>query len=126
MSKEAVENSVENSITSLLKQAIEKQSQSLTVQPLQPQNNHANDEKDLVLVPRHALSTLSSINHQSSYALQPLGGDFLGQILALTQGADDMDSRDMVTVMSVGAIVVMSMVMLFQSMTTAMLLKKLM
>ena len=50
-------------------------------------------------------------------------GVIFDQLSAFVQG-EEMDTRDMFAIMSIGAVMIMSMVMLFQSMTTTMLLKR--
>ena len=49
---------------------------------------------------------------------------FLNSFNALMQG-DEIETNDLITVMSVGAIMILSMVMLFQQMSLTMMMKKL-
>jgi hypothetical protein len=86
-------------------------------------------EEEMVMVPRRILNGEAQLALPSAAQIMPYSlasqNTLLDQLLALA-GGDDMDTRDMVTVMSVAAIIIMSMVMLFQSMSTTLLLKRLM
>jgi len=87
--------------------------------------------EEMIMVPKRMLGSQLALPNPADVRLSEPSQlivaphTLIEQMLALGNG-DDMDTRDMVSVMSVAAIVVMSMVMLFQSMTTTMLLKRLM
>jgi hypothetical protein len=93
-------------------------------------NGYQRPSDEMIMVPKRMLGQLALPNSTErglgeANQLIVAQNTLMEQVLALANG-DDMDTRDMVSVMSVAAIVIMSMVMLFQSMSTTMLLKRLM
>ena len=99
-----------------------------SLRPKEARYERPSDE--MIMVPKRMLGQLALPNPAErglgeANQLIVAQNTLMEQVLALANG-DDMDTRDMVSVMSVAAIVIMSMVMLFQSMPTTMLLKRLM
>ena len=77
----------------------------------------------LMVVPQSVSRELAVRTLPESTIVPSNAGVIFDQLSAFVQG-EEIDTRDMFAIMSIGAVMIMSMVMLFQSMTTTMLLKR--